>query len=92
MAYTSTVSSKGQVTVPQEVRTRLGLKTGDRLEFVMEGGQMIIRPARTVSNPFKAYVGALGTFSGGEPEIAAWLAELRDEEPPHPRRRPAIRR
>jgi len=33
---TSTISSKGQVTVPQEIRKRLGLEPGDRVEFVAE--------------------------------------------------------
>lgn len=78
--YSSTVSSKGQVTVPQEIRSRLGLKEGDRLEFVVEGDRTVIRPARTSENPFAAYTGALGTFPGGEAEIAAWIKELRDDE------------
>ncbi|MDQ6694706.1 MAG: type II toxin-antitoxin system PrlF family antitoxin [Chloroflexota bacterium] len=32
----STISSKGQVTVPAEVRKRLGVKQGDKLSFVIE--------------------------------------------------------
>ncbi|NPT59744.1 AbrB/MazE/SpoVT family DNA-binding domain-containing protein [Paraburkholderia elongata] len=31
----ATVTSKGQVTIPVDVRTRLGLATGDRIEFVL---------------------------------------------------------
>ncbi|WP_412930051.1 AbrB/MazE/SpoVT family DNA-binding domain-containing protein [Halomonas sp.] len=34
---TATVTSKGQVTIPAEVRASLGLSTGDRLEFVPLG-------------------------------------------------------
>jgi AbrB family looped-hinge helix DNA binding protein len=30
MGHFSTISSKGQVTVPQEIRKRLGLEAGDR--------------------------------------------------------------
>lgn len=33
----STISSKGQVTVPKAIRTRLHLKVGDRLRFVVDG-------------------------------------------------------
>ena len=31
---TATVSSKGQITIPSEVRQALQVKTGDRVEFV----------------------------------------------------------
>ncbi len=31
---TATITSKGQVTIPKDVRTRLGVGTGDRVEFV----------------------------------------------------------
>jgi AbrB family looped-hinge helix DNA binding protein len=33
---TSTLSSKGQVTIPAEVRRYLGIKEGDKLSFVIE--------------------------------------------------------
>ena len=32
----STISSKGQVTIPAEVRKHLGIKEGDKLSFVIE--------------------------------------------------------
>lgn len=82
MTFTSTVSTKGQVTIPQEIRVRLGLKEGDRVEFVTEGEVTFIRPARDSRNPFQAYAGILNTFPGGEKEINAWVSELRDEEEP----------
>ena len=31
---TATLTSKGQITIPVQVRTALGLDTGDRVEFV----------------------------------------------------------
>ncbi len=80
MKYSSTISSKGQVTVPQQIRNRLGLTTGDRVEFVVEGERTVLRPARAASSPFDKYKGALGTFPGGEKEINAWLQEMRSEE------------
>jgi bifunctional DNA-binding transcriptional regulator/antitoxin component of YhaV-PrlF toxin-antitoxin module len=44
--------------VPIEVRNRLGLKEGDRLAFVNEGGEIILRLDRGQKNPFIAYAGA----------------------------------
>lgn len=81
MAYSSSISSKGQVTVPQEIRIRLGLKDGDRVEFVVEGGNTIIRPAGSKENPFEAYAGALeGAFPAGVREINAWVDEMRRDK------------
>ena len=34
----------------------------------------------TGESPFAKYVGILGTFPGGIPEINQWIAEMRDEE------------
>lgn len=80
MALTSTVSSKGQVTIPQEVRVRLGLRTGDRVEFVMEGDKTVIRPARGHVNPFQEYIGALPWLKTRE-EINDWISEIRGRNP-----------
>jgi antitoxin PrlF len=80
MHPSSTISSKGQITVPQEIRNRLGLAAGDRVEFVVEDDRTVIRPVRSNSNPFEKYAGILGTFPGGEEEINAWLRDLRAEE------------
>ncbi len=33
---TATITSKGQVTIPFPVRRQLGLKAGDRVDFVIE--------------------------------------------------------
>jgi AbrB family looped-hinge helix DNA binding protein len=33
---TATLSSKGQITIPSEIRTELGLEVGDQLEFMLE--------------------------------------------------------
>lgn len=79
MKLTSTLTSKGQITVPVEIRKRLGLKRGDRVEFVVENGHAAFRPARAAENPFLKYVGALPALSGKR-AVNAWVRSLRDEE------------
>jgi len=75
----STISSKGQITVPLEIRNRLGLKAGDRVEFVVENGRTTIRPTGAPENPFLKYLGALPAFTNTK-QINAWVRALRDEE------------
>ena len=51
---TATLSSKGQVTIPTDVRRRLGLESGDRVEFVeFDGGFAIIQTLILQSNDFR---------------------------------------
>jgi len=43
---TATVTSKGQLTLPKDVRTALGVGPGDRVDFVrMEDGNYAVMPA-----------------------------------------------
>ncbi len=43
---TATMTTKGQVTIPLDVRQRMGLGAGDRIEFVeLESGEYAIKPA-----------------------------------------------
>lgn len=79
MGHFSTISSKGQLTLPQEIRKRLGLERGDRVEFVEEEGRTVIRPARTEANPFEKFIGIAGSFPGGEEGIKAWIDEMRGD-------------
>jgi antitoxin PrlF len=78
--YTSPISTKGQVTVPLEIRKRLGVGAGDRIEFVIEGDQTVIRPARDNPDPFEKYVGILGPFPAGEEGIKAWIDDMRSDD------------
>jgi len=85
MKYTSSISSKGQVTVPQEIRNRIGLSAGDRVEFVVEDGRTFIRPFRSESNPFEKYKGILKSFHSRK-EINAWVRGMRDSDSPDERK------
>lgn len=42
---TATLTSKGQLTIPKEVRALLHLRTGDRVAFVVHGaGEAVMTP------------------------------------------------
>lgn len=40
----ATLTSKGQLTVPKNVRDELNLKEGDKVEFVKIDGRFVLRP------------------------------------------------
>lgn len=43
---TATVTSKGQITIPIDIRAGLGIETGDRINFMMdESGRVVFLPA-----------------------------------------------
>ena len=48
---TTTLTSKGQVTIPRPVRERLGLKTGDRIDFVFDPDGCVV--LKTQRAPFE---------------------------------------
>ena len=43
----SSISEKGQVTIPKQVRDLLELKAGDRIAFVAEGSSIVLKKTRT---------------------------------------------
>ena len=47
IAVDATITSKGQVTIPKEIRERLGLEAGQAVEFVLgEGDTVEVRPKK----------------------------------------------
>jgi AbrB family looped-hinge helix DNA binding protein len=74
---TAKVTSKGQITVPKHVRTKLGLAPGDELEFVEEEGRFVIRK-RVRRSPFDCYLGYLARKRGQDPDDI--VRELRGHE------------
>ena len=50
------ITSKGQLTVPKEIRRALGVRSGDRLLFESDSAGVRVRPLRAKS-PFEKYRG-----------------------------------
>jgi AbrB family looped-hinge helix DNA binding protein len=79
MATTAKITSKGQITIPNEVRRALGVGAGDRLAFESQGGEVRVVPIRSES-PFARYRG-IGhpQIGSGKTAIVRWLREQRCE-------------
>lgn len=73
------VTSKGQITIPREVRRRLGVRPGDRLEFTEDEKGVRMTAVRKES-PFAKYAGIGNPGIGkGRKAIKKWMRELRGE-------------
>lgn len=46
---TTTITSKGQVTIPKRVRDAAGLKPGTAVEVEFDHGAAVVRPARRIA-------------------------------------------
>ncbi|MFP5406459.1 MAG: AbrB/MazE/SpoVT family DNA-binding domain-containing protein [Gammaproteobacteria bacterium] len=55
----TTVTSKGQVTIPKTIRQKLGLRQGSRVEFVMTGDRVELRVKSTPADPPESGFGML---------------------------------
>jgi AbrB family looped-hinge helix DNA binding protein len=71
------ITSKGQITVPHEIRRALGVRPGDKLLFERDGGGVRVRPVRTKS-PFEKYrgIGSPG-IPRGRKAVVRWVRVLR---------------
>ena len=52
----STITSKGQTTIPKEVRDRLHLHAGDRLEFIIQDDAVVLRAASRDVRELKGFL------------------------------------
>jgi AbrB family looped-hinge helix DNA binding protein len=62
------ITSKGQVTVPKKVRDRMGLRPGDTVDFVEQGGQVHLVKAPK-QGAFSAHRGYLKGLAGTDPDV-----------------------
>ena len=76
------VTSKGQVTIPVEIRRKLGIKNGDKLLFIEESGRIYM-----MNSSMDALREAQKTFAGeaerlglkNDDDVMAMIKELREE-------------
>jgi antitoxin PrlF len=71
------ITSKGQITVPREVRHVLGVRAGDRLLFESDAKGVRVMPLRRLS-AFSKYRGIGNLQIGsGKKSVNQWLRKLR---------------
>lgn len=77
MKKAARITSKGQITVPHEIRRALGVLPGDTLLFEKDGVDVRIRPVRAKS-PFEKYrgIGSPG-IARGKKAVVEWVRKLR---------------
>ncbi len=76
------VTSKGQITIPIDIRRRLGVKEGDKILFIEEQGRIVM-----MNSSMEALRKAQAAFAGeaeqlglkDEQDVADLVSELRRE-------------
>lgn len=76
------VTSKGQITIPIDIRKKLGVKEGDKVLFIEEGGRVFL-----MNSSMEALRKAQAAFTGeadrlglkDEQDVADLISELRRE-------------
>jgi len=79
----ATITTKGQVTIPAEIRKALGFKPGDKVSFILDQGEVKLEPS---TSALKAGFGAVNPRKKPEDfkELGAkareWVAQKAEEE------------
>lgn len=76
------ITSKGQITIPIDIRRRLGVKEGDKILFIEEQGKIVM-----MNSSMEALRKAQAAFAGeadrlglkDEQDVADLVSELRRE-------------
>jgi antitoxin PrlF len=68
---TSSITSKGQITLPKAVRESLGVETGQKVEILLEDGVATVRPYGATEEQL---LGSLAAYAVGKPSDKAAVA------------------
>lgn len=76
------VMSKGQITLPKDIREKLGVEAGDRLVLIWDNGQVVLMNAavfalKKVQDAMKGAAEEAGFES--EEDVADYISDLRAE-------------
>jgi AbrB family looped-hinge helix DNA binding protein len=74
----TTLTSKGQVTIPRDVRQHFGLKQGMAMSFEIEGDHIALRPARAPQSAKASGFGLIKSKRKAVPadfDVASLLAD-----------------
>ena len=85
-SYSATVSSKGQLVIPAELRQELGIAAGARVDFLWDGERLVLDP-QSLTAKLRKIDRACGITAGG-----ASGADLLTEERRREREREARER
>lgn len=73
---TSKITSKGQVTIPVEVRRHLGVSVPDKVTFIIDGPDVRLRPAKYT---LKSAMGAVKALPGTSADFEREIEEAKEE-------------
>jgi AbrB family looped-hinge helix DNA binding protein len=77
------VMSKGQVTIPKNVRAALGIDTGDRVTFIVDGNNVrVVNSAVYALMKFQEQMSGEAEKAGilSEEDVADWITASRRKE------------
>jgi AbrB family looped-hinge helix DNA binding protein len=85
----STISSKGQVTIPVDIRRQLGVGVADKIAFVVtDEGRVELRPVRFT---LESVLGSIAALPGESADLDREIAEATEDEAAERMRRLARR-
>jgi len=75
------LTSKGQVTIPQNIRELAGLKPYDEVEFEFRNKQIVVKPIKRASSPAAEAIALLRGRANSKLDLSAdeWLEMTRGE-------------
>jgi AbrB family looped-hinge helix DNA binding protein len=75
MAHVATVSSKGQLVIPAEIRKKFHLRGGTKVSIIESDGEIRIRP-----NPYDALLALRGCLKDVGEDVEALMMEERRKD------------